>query len=459
MSTHFDAIVVGAGQAGPSLAVRLAQAGYKTAIIERGHLGGTCVNTGCTPTKTLVASARVAYLARRAADFGVQAGPIGVDMKAVKARKDAVVGQSRQGLARWLGETIGLTVIRGHARFVAERTLEVNGERLASERVFLDVGGRPAAPPIEGLDQVPYLTSSSMMEVDFLPEHLVIVGGSYIGLEFAQVHRRFGAEVTVIEMAPRIVPREDPDVSDAIRAVLEREGVTIHTGAECVAVEKRGAAVQLGVRCEGEGPRITGSHLLVAAGRRPNTDDLGLERAGVRTDAQGYIEVDDCLQTSAPGVWALGDVNRRGAFTHTAYNDYEIVSANVLDGGRRRVSDRVPAYALFVDPPLGRVGATEAEVRASKRRALMATMPMKRVARARERSETDGFMKVLVDAESKRILGAAIFGIEGDEVIHVFIQAMNAGIPYTTLQRAMGIHPTVAELLPTLLERLSPLDA
>lgn len=459
MPTHFDAIVVGAGQAGPSLAVRLAQAGYRTAIIERGHLGGTCVNTGCTPTKTLVASARVAYLARRAADFGVQAGPIGVDMKAVKARKDAVVEQSRKGLARWLGETEGLTVMRGHARFVAGHTLEVNGQRLAAERIFLDVGGRPSTPPIEGLDQVPYLTSSSMMEVDFLPEHLVIVGGSYIGLEFAQMYRRFGAEVTVVEMAPRILPREDPDVSDAIRAVLEREGVTIYTGAQCIAVEKRGAAIEAGVRCEGEGPRIAGSHLLVAAGRRPNTDDLGLALAGVRTDAQGYIEVDDCLQTSAPGVWALGDVNRRGAFTHTAYNDYEIVAANVLDGGRRRVSDRVPAYALFVDPPLGRVGATEAEVRASKRQALMATLPMKRVARARERSETDGFMKVLVDAESKRILGAALFGIEGDEVIHVFIQAMNAGIPYTTLQRAMGIHPTVAELLPTLLERLSPLDA
>lgn len=458
MGRHFDAIVVGAGQAGPPLAVRLANAGLETALVERNLFGGTCVNTGCIPTKTLVASARVAHVARTAEAYGINlGGPVAVDMRKVKVRKDGVVEASRKGIESWLRDTPNVTVVRGHARFAGPKRLAVNGDHLEAERIFLNVGGRPSAPPIEGLASVPYLTSSTMMDVDFLPEHLVVIGGSYIGLEFAQMYRRFGAKVTVVEMSPRIVPREDSDVSDAIREILEREGVAIHTGAKCISVHKDGDGVALGVACDGTAPQIRGSHLLVAAGRRPNTHDLALEAAGIETDAQGYIPVNDSLETRVPGVYALGDVNRRGAFTHTSHNDFEIVAANLLDGGERKVSDRILAYALFVDPPLGRAGMTEEEVRKTGRPALIATRPMSRVGRARERGETAGLMKVLVDAETKRILGAAILGIEGDEAIHVLIQAMNARLPYTAVQTAMPIHPTVAELLPTLFEGLRPL--
>lgn len=458
MTERFDAIVVGAGQAGPALAVRLAKAGGKVALVERNLFGGTCVNTGCVPTKTLVASARVAHVARTAAAYGVDiGGRVTVDMRKVKARKDGVVEASRQGVERWLRGTEGVTVIRGHARFADPKTLAVEGARFAAERIFLNVGGRPSAPPIEGLDAVPYLTSSTMMDVDFVPEHLVVIGGSYIGLEFAQMYRRFGAEVTVVEMSPRIIPREDAEVSEAIREVLAQEGVAIHTSAQCISVAKDGKGVVLGVDCDQSLPAVRGSHLLVAAGRRPNTHDLGLEAAGIETDPQGFIPVDERLETRVPGIFVLGDANRRGAFTHTSYNDYEIVAANLCDGADRKVSDRIPAYALFVDPPLGRVGMTEAEVRRSGRPALVAKRPMSRVGRARERGETAGFMKALVDAETKRILGAAILGIEGDEVIHVLINVMNAHLPYTALQAAVPIHPTVAELLPTLFEDLRPL--
>jgi pyruvate/2-oxoglutarate dehydrogenase complex dihydrolipoamide dehydrogenase (E3) component len=459
MANRFDAIIVGAGQAGPTLAVKLASSGRKTALIERNLFGGTCVNTGCTPTKTLVASARVAHVARRAGAYGIGVGSnVSVDMRKVKARKDSVVAVSRDGLENWLRATANLTVVKGHARFVGPRALAVDGKTYESEQIFLNVGGRPSAPPIEGLASVPYLTSSTMMDVDFLPEHLVIIGGSYIGLEFAQIYRRFGAEVTVVELSPRVIPREDPEISEAIREALEQEGVKIHTGVECIQARKEGAGVELGVRCQGTAPSVRGSHLLVAAGRRPNTDDLDLQAAGIETDAQGYIPVDDTLMTKTPGVFALGDANRRGAFTHTSYNDHEIVAANLLEGARRRVSERIPAYALYVDPPLGRVGMTEAEVRKLGRPALVATLPMQRVARAYERGETNGLMKALVDPETKEILGAAIFGIEGDEVIHVLILAMNAKLPYTAIQSAMPIHPTVAELLPTLFAGLAPLQ-
>lgn len=459
MGARFDAIVVGAGQAGPPLAVRLANAGRKVALVERNLFGGTCVNTGCIPTKTLVASARAAHVARTAAEYGVDiGGRVAVDMRKVKARKDGVVEVSRQGVERWLRGTDNVDVIKGHARFTGPKKLDVGGAELEAERIFLNVGGRPSAPPIGGLAEVPYLTSSTMMDVDLLPEHLVVIGGSYIGLEFAQMYRRFGAEVTVVEMSPRIIPREDPEVSDALREVLEREGVTIHTGARCISVRKDGDGVALGVDCARALPAIKGSHLLVAAGRRPNTHDLGLDAAGIETDAQGFIPVDDRLEASVPGVYVLGDANRRGAFTHTAYNDYQIVAANLCEGADRRVSDRITAYALYVDPPLGRAGMAEAEVRESGRPALVATMPMSRVGRAFERGETAGLMKALVDARTKRILGAAILGIEGDEVIHVLINVMNAGLPYTAIQSAMPIHPTVAELLPVLLERLRPLE-
>ncbi len=454
----YDAIVIGAGQAGPSLALRLAGAGMKVAIAERNLIGGTCVNTGCTPTKTLVASAYAAQIGRRAAEYGVTIGAeIGVDMKRVKARKDAVVAQSRNGLTAALENTANCTLYRGHARFSSSREVEIGSERLKSERIFINVGGRAVAPAWPGIDGAPHLTNSSMMAVDFLPRHLVIVGGSYVGLEFAQMYRRFGSAVTVIEMAPRLVSREDEDVSSAIKDIVEREGIAVRLNAECIRFAKRGEDIVATADCtEGE-PEIAGSHLLLAVGRRPNTDDLGLDRAGVACDARGYIEVDDELRTNVPGIWALGDCNGKGAFTHTAYNDYEIVAANLLDHDPRRVSDRIAAYALYIDPPLGRAGMTLAEARASGRRVLAGQRPMTRVSRAIEKGETQGFMRILVDGDTKEILGAAILGPGGDEAIHCILDLMYARAPYPVLQRAMHIHPTVAELIPTILGELQPL--
>jgi pyruvate/2-oxoglutarate dehydrogenase complex dihydrolipoamide dehydrogenase (E3) component len=451
---RFDAIVVGTGQSGPPLAVRLAGAGKRVAVIERDKFGGTCVNTGCIPTKTLVASARTAWVAKNAAQWGVSAEGVRVDMKAVHARMKAVSGKSREGVESWLRDAEGCTVITGHARFEGERRLRVGDRVLVGDRIFVDVGGRPFVPKIPGLADVPHLTSSSMMEVDFLPRHLVVLGGSYIGLEFAQMYRRFGSEVTVLEREKRLVSREDDDVSDAIRAILEAEGVRVETGAEVTRAEqKSGPVLHLA-----DGRAIDGSHLLVAIGRVPNTHDLGLDKAGIEVDARGYIEVDDELRTTAAEVWALGDCNGKGAFTHTSYNDYEIVAANLLDGDTRRVSDRITAYGLFTDPPLGRCGMTEKEVRASGKPALLATMPMTRVGRARERGETQGLLKALVDAESKRILGVSFLGIEGDEVMHVVLDVMYARAPYTVITRAMHVHPTVAELIPTLFGGLKPLS-
>ena len=454
---RYDAIVIGTGQAGPSLAVRLAGSGRKTAILERQRVGGTCVNTGCIPTKTLIASARAAHVARRGADFGVViGGPIGVDMQRVKARKDGVVRQSNEGVTNWLRNTPNVKLINGHGRFEGPRTVSVNGTLLEAPEIFINTGGRPTVPPLDGLDGVRYLTSTSMMDVDFLPEHFVVVGGSYVGLEFAQMYRRFGSRVTVVEMAPRIVAREDPEVSDAVKAILEAEGVAFRLNAKCIAVKRHSMGVSIGMSCNEEPRDVAGSHLLLSVGRNPNSDDLGLDKAGVATNARGFIEVDDELRTSAAGIWALGDVNGRGAFTHTSYNDYEIVAANLLDGDHRRVSERVPVYALFTDPPLARVGMTEREVRESGRPALVGKMQMTRVGRARERSETQGFMQVLVDAETKKILGAGLLGIEADEAIHCIIDIMNAGQPYTAITRSVHIHPTVAELIPTLLENLKP---
>jgi len=459
MSEKYDAIVIGTGQSGPSLAVRLASAGRKTAIVERKLFGGTCVNVGCIPTKTLIASARAAHVARRGADFGVVVGgDITVDMARVKARKDAVVRQSNEGVTKWLGNTPNLTVLEGHARLESPRTVRVNERLLEAGEIFLNVGGRASMPDMPGVTEVSYLTNSSMMEIDFLPEHLVIIGGSYIGLEFAQMYRRFGSRVTVVEMGPRLIAREDEEVSAAIQKILEGEGVEIRLNARCITVAKRGNGVAAGLSCEGGTPQVTGSHLLLAVGRVPNTDDLGLEKAGVKTDARGYIVVDDELRTNVPGIWALGDANGRGAFTHTSYNDYEIVAANLLDGGRRRVTDRIPAYALYIDPPLGRAGMTEREAKTSGRKVLIGRMMMSRVGRARERSETQGFMKILVDAQTSLILGAALLGIEADEAIHSILDVMYAGAPYTVIQKAVHIHPTVSELIPTLLADLKPLD-
>ena len=462
MTIQYDAIVIGTGQAGPALAVRLAKAGRKTAIIERKRFGGTCVNVGCVPTKTLVASARAAHVARTGADYGVVIdGGFRIDMARVKARKDAVVKSSTQGVEQWLRGTPGLTVVQGHARFTGPRTVQVGNDEFEAERIFINVGGRASVPAIPGLDEVDALDSTRIMDLDRVPGHLIIVGGSYIGLEFAQMMRRFGAQVSVLETGARPIGREDEDISAAIRAILEREGVVFRVGVGALAVARQGTGVAVSFECDQRRQEIGGTHLLLATGRIPNTADLGLEHAGVATDARGFITVDDALRTSVAGIWALGDANGRGAFTHTSWNDYEIVAANLLDGASRKVSERIPAYALFIDPPLGRVGMSEREVRAAYasngRRALMAKMPMARVGRARERGETQGFMKILVDADSKKILGAAFLGIEGDEAVHSIIDLMVAEAPYTTIGRAMHIHPTVSELIPTLLEGLKPL--
>jgi pyruvate/2-oxoglutarate dehydrogenase complex dihydrolipoamide dehydrogenase (E3) component len=453
----FDAIVIGTGQAGPSLATRLTEAGMKVAVVERHKFGGTCVNTGCTPTKTLVASAYAAYLARRAGDLGIKIeGRVSTDMSKVKARKDHVTGLSSQGLEQWLRGNERCTVYNGHARFASSREVRVNGDALQADRIFVNVGGRALTPPIPGLDQVEHLNNSSLLDLDFVPRHLVIVGGSYIGLELAQVFRRFGSEVTVVELAPRLLPREDEDVSAAITEFLTAEGITIHVNTKTRSVAPHNDGIALALEGEGAPPEVAGSHLMLAVGRRPNTDDLGLEHAGVLTDPRGYITV-DAVATNVPGIWALGDCNGRDAFTHTAYNDFEIVAANLLDNDQRGVSDRITAYNLYTDPPLGRVGMTEAEVRKSGRRALKADLPMKNVSRAFEKGETNGFMRVIVDQDSKEILGASVLGVSGDEVIHTILALMYARAPYTVLQRAMFIHPTVSELLPTMMGRLKPL--
>src|SRR6266404_983336 len=458
MTARFDAIVIGTGQAGPALAARLSEAGMKVAIIERKRFGGTCVNTGCIPTKTLVASAYAAHLTRRASDYGISiGGEIRVDMKRVKARKDEIAGRSNKSVEEWMRGLKNGTVYHGHARFENARTVRVNSETLEAERIFINVGGRALVPPMPGLDQVSYLTNSSMMDVDFLPEHLIIIGGSYIGLEFGQMYRRFGANVTIIEKGARLIAREDEDVSNAIQEILQSEGIQIRLNAECISARREGERIVVGLDCAEASRQVAGSHLLLAVGRVPNTDDLAPDKAGIEIDSAGYIKVDDQLRTNIPGVWALGDCNRRGAFTHTSYNDYEIVAANILDNDPRKVSDRIMTYALFTDPPLGRAGMTAAEARASGRKALVATRPMTRVAGAVEKGETQGFMKVVVDARTKEIIGAAILGVTGDEVIHLLLDVMYAKAPYTTVSRAMHIHPTVSELIPTLLQSLQPL--
>ncbi|RQR45267.1 FAD-containing oxidoreductase [Burkholderia sp. Bp9140] len=458
MTQHFDAIVIGTGQAGPPLAARLSGAGMKVAIVERGRFGGTCVNTGCIPTKTLIASAYAAQLARRAEEYGVSVGPVSVDMKAVKARKDLIAGRSNHGVEQWVRGLDNTTVFQGHARFERPDAVRVGDELLEADRIFINVGGRAQIPPMPGLDSVPYLTNATMMDVDFLPGHLVIIGGSYVGLEFGQMYRRFGSKVTIVEKGSRLIHREDEDVSQAVREVLANEGIDVQLDANCLNARRDGDGIVVGLDCAGGGREVAGSHLLLAVGRVPNTGDLGLEQAGVATDSRGYITVDDQLRTNVPGIWALGDCNGRGAFTHTAYNDYEIVAANLLDDDPRKVSDRITAYAMYVDPPLGRVGMTLAEAKQTGRRLLVGTRPMTRVGRAVEKGESQGFMKVIVDADSHAILGASILGVTGDEVVHGLLDVMAAGAPYTTISRAMHIHPTVSELLPTLLQDLHPVD-
>ncbi len=456
---RFDAIIVGAGQAGPSLAGRLAAAGMTVALVERHLFGGTCVNAGCTPTKTLIASAYAAHLARRAADFGVRTGPVSVDLPRVRARADALVRKSRAGIEAWLRATPRCTVVRGHARLEAPDVVRVGEERLGAPRVFINVGGRPVVPRWPGVDPERHLNSSSLLALDRLPDHLVVVGGSYVGLEFAQMYRRFGAEVTVVEMKPRLIPTEDEEVSEIIRGVFVGEGITVRTSAECIRLERRATGVAVSLVCAEGPPEVVGSDVLLAVGRRPNTDDLGLERVGVATDARGYIQVDEGLATTVPGIWALGECNGRGAFTHTAYNDFEIVAANLLDGERRKVGDRILGYGLFIDPPLGRVGMTERQARALGRPLLVGSRPMSRVNRAVEKGEAQGLMKIVADAETRQILGAAVLGPGGDEAVHGILDAMNARVPYTELVWAVPIHPTVSELIPTVLRELRPTRA
>jgi pyruvate/2-oxoglutarate dehydrogenase complex dihydrolipoamide dehydrogenase (E3) component len=457
MPIEFDSIIIGTGQAGPSLAARLAGAGQRVAVIERKLFGGTCVNTGCIPTKTMVASAYAARMAKRAAEFGVTVGgPVTVDMKQVKARKDAISGKSRAGVEGWLRGLKNCTVYTGHGRFEGPHLVSVGEAKLTAPRIFINVGGRAATPDIPGLHEIPFLTNSSMMDVDFLPRHLIILGGGYIGIEFGQMYRRFGSEVTIIEKGLRLVAHEDEDFSNGVREILKAEGIAIRLNANCLSFGKSGDDIIARTDCSGTMEEIKGSHLLVAVGRRPNTDDLGLDKAGVATDKHGYIVIDDQLRTNVGGIWALGDCNGHGAFTHTSYNDFEIAAANLLDNDPRRVSDRIVAYAIYMDPPLGRAGMTEAQAVESGRPVLVATRPMTKVARATEKGETQGFMKVVVDAETKLILGAGILGTGGDEVIHSILDVMYAKKPYTLIQRAVHIHPTVSELIPTMLADLKP---
>ncbi len=456
MTERFDAIIVGAGQAGPPLAGRLTEAGQAVAVIERKLVGGTCVNYGCIPTKTLVASAHAAHLARRGAEYGVSTGDVSVDMAKVKARKDKIVHGDREGVESWLEGMDGCTFIRGHARFSDPHTIRVDGRVLHGDKIFLNVGGRAVAPDMPGLSDIGYLTNVGILELDSLPKHLVIIGGSYIALEFAQMYRRFGAAVTVIEKGPRLTSREDEDVSAAVKDILEAEGIDVVVNADAIRFDKTDNGFEV-IPSDGAAP-ITGTHLLVAVGRAPNTDDLGLENAGVETDGRGYIVVDDQLRTNVEHIWAMGDCNGRGAFTHTSYNDFEIVAANLLDNDPRRVSDRITTYALYIDPPLGRAGMTEDQVRKSGRKALVGKRPMTRVGRAVEKGETQGFMKVVVDAETEQILGAAILGVGGDEVIHSILDIMAARKPYTAISRTMHIHPTVSELVPTMLQEMKPLQ-
>ena len=455
MPERYDAVIIGTGQAGPPLAGRMTKEGWRVAVVERWKVGGTCVNYGCIPTKTLVGSARVAHFVRHASRFGVRIdGAIRTDMKLVKARKDQVAGESNRGVESWLEGMRNVTLIRGHARFAGPRTVQVDDRVLEADRIFVNVGTRARVPEWPGIRDVPFMTNSSMLDVDFLPQHLVIIGGSYIGLEFAQMYRRFGSEVTVVEKGPRIMSREDEDVSAAVQEILEGEGVRFRLNADCIGARREGDRVAVRVHCEKDPGEIVGSHLLVAVGRIPNTDDLGIEAAGVEADERGFLRVDDRLRTNVPGIWALGDCNGKGAFTHTSYNDYEIVAANLFDDDPRSVDDRIVCYGLYTDPPLGRVGMTEREARASGRKVLVGTRAMSRVGRAREFGDTRGFMKVLVDADSKEILGAAILGMNGDEVVHALLDVMYARKPYTVIARAVHIHPTVSELLPTVLQDL-----
>jgi pyruvate/2-oxoglutarate dehydrogenase complex dihydrolipoamide dehydrogenase (E3) component len=451
-----DAAVIGAGQAGPFLAMALAGRGESVVLIEARQLGGTCINNGCTPTKTLRKSARVAHMARRAAEFGVHVGTVEVDFAAAMERMQQRVDAARGGLEKWIAREPKVTLLHAWGRLTGKTdegfTLLAGERPVKARRVFLNTGTRAFHPPIPGLDKVAALDNVSLLQLRQCPGHLVILGGSYIGLEMGQIFRRLGSAVTVIEPGPRITAREEPEVSQCLTDFLQAEGIRVLTGHAPRQVEREGEGIAVLVGDE----RVVGSHLLLATGRMPNTEGLGLDSVGVRTDERGYVPTNGRLETNVPGIWALGDINKRGAFTHTSYHDQEIVLAN-LAGGARSADDRTMAYAMFTDPPLGRVGMSVAEARASGKRVLVADYAMKDVSRAKEESETTGLVKLLVDAGSERILGAAMVGINADEIIQVISNFMATGASYRVLQQALPVHPTVAEFLPTILGKLRPL--
>jgi len=457
MAKTFDAIIIGAGQAGPPLAARLTAAGKTVALIEREQVGGTCVNTGCTPTKALVASAKIAHSVAHAREYGISLdGGAHVDFEAVMRRALAISAKSRSSVETWLEGMKALTLVRGHARFTGPKCIRVGEDSYEADQIFLNVGARAAIPDLPGIDQVEVLTNSDLFWLKQRPEHLVIVGGSYIGLEFAQMFRRFGSHVTIVERGAHLATKEDPDTSEAIRSVLEAEDIAVRTNAECIRFSRTEAGPAVGVDCTSGEPEIACSHILLAVGRRPNTDDLGLDQTGVELDKRGVVQVNDRLETSVPGIWALGDCNGKGAFTHTSYNDFEIVAANLLDGGDRKVSDRVVSYGLYIDPPLGRTGLSETEAVSKGYKVLIGKRPMSRVGRAVEKGETQGQMKIVVDAESRAVLGGAIFGPGGDEAIHSVLDMIQMGATVDDLNRTMHIHPTVAELIPTISGELAP---
>lgn len=464
-AVHVHAAIVGSGQAGPALASALSQDGETVVMFEGDRLGGTCVNTGCTPTKTLRKSARIAHLARRAAEFGVHVGPVTVDFAAAMERMARTVDDSRNGLTRWMHKAEHLEVVRGWAQFTGRDgdgfVLEADGRRFVAERVYLNVGTRPTLPPVPGLEAVSALLNDTLLELRERPSHLLILGGSYIGLELGQIFRRLGSEVTIVEAAPTMIAREDSDVSARIAEMLQAEGITLVTGAQVSrATGKSGAEVRLEGTLAGHGGFVvSGSHLLVATGRKPNTESLGLDHVGVTADKQGYIPVNGALETNVAGIWALGDVNKRGAFTHTSYQDHEIVLANHR-GGHRSADGRVMTYALYTDPPLGRVGMSEADARKAMvdgRRFLQAVHQMQHVSRAKEEGETVGVIKLLVDADTERFVGASVLGIGGDEIVQVINVMIAANAPYTVLRDFLPIHPTVTEFFPTILGKLAPL--
>jgi pyruvate/2-oxoglutarate dehydrogenase complex dihydrolipoamide dehydrogenase (E3) component len=454
----FDAIVIGSGQAGKPLSYALADLGWKVAFIERAELGGSCINTGCTPTKTMVASAQVAHYARNAARWGVHTNDVSVDLPAVVARKNKVVQGFRDAIQRRIDAKQNITLVRAHGRFTGPHQVEAGGQTFESEKIFIDTGTRPEVPKIPGIDSVPFLTNASVMELLEIPKHLLVLGGGYIGLEFGQMFRRFGSRVTIIHKSERILPREDPDITQELQKALEAEGVEFALGGTTTRVENRSGEIALAYETKQGSKTISGSHLIVATGRKPNTDDLGLDKAGIATDPRGYIKVNGRMETSAAGIWAMGDVKGGPAFTHISYNDYQIVYANLIEGKNLTIEHRYLPYALFTDPPLGRVGITEQDARTSGRKFKMGTYPMASVARAIERDETVGLMKVIVDGDNDRILGAAILGSEGGELVQILGAMILAGAPYTVLKGAVYIHPTLAEGFFGLMESVKPVN-